>query len=75
MQMTYAEIAIHIGCSAENIRKIERKALKKLSLLPESRTILAEYMDTPDRCGLWEAIANDEVNIVFTRKRELKQSE
>ena len=73
MQMTYAEIALHIGCSAEYIRIIERKALKKLAALPECREILEEYMDTPDMCGIWEAIANGTgvlAKNTVSRKRE-----
>ena len=67
--MTYEEIGVVIGCSGENIRKIERKAIAKLVALPECRELLEQYKDTPELHGLWDAIANDEVNIVFTRKR------
>lgn len=61
MQMTYAEIAIHIGCSAENVRKIEHRAIRKLKENPECMLMFAELLESPDFVGIWELISNDMV--------------
>lgn len=70
--MTYEDIGKVLGCSGENIRKIERKAINKLLALPECRAILDEYKATPEFCSLWETIENDQSNIIFVKKN-LKQ--
>jgi len=60
MGMTYEAVGLVLGCSGENVRKIERRAIKKLLLLAECREILDEYINSPNLCSLWEAIETGE---------------
>ena len=66
--MTYAEIARHPeflalcknknSCSAENVRKIERKALRKLALILELEVAFLEHITDRDKVRQWDEISN-----------------
>lgn len=57
--MSHAEIGAVLGFSDEYIRQIEKRALYKLSKLPEVQQMLIDYYDDPrDTNELLEAILN-----------------
>jgi NADPH-dependent 7-cyano-7-deazaguanine reductase QueF len=56
--MSYREIGEYFGCCAENIRKIERKALLKLAADPEALRVFREYKDHQGIANLWQVMEN-----------------
>ena len=57
--MSYAEIARELGCSAQNVRKIEQNALRKLARKPRVRRLLILYMECTVQHSLWDAIQQE----------------
>jgi len=54
--MTYREIALEFNCTSENIRKIERRALRKLAANPEALNVFLQYSDITTKMSIWDSI-------------------
>jgi len=46
---SYRQVGELMGLSHEQVRKIERRALRKLMMLPEARSLLKEFLELKDQ--------------------------
>jgi DNA-directed RNA polymerase sigma subunit (sigma70/sigma32) len=57
--MNYREIALEMNLTVATIRKIERRALQKLSRRPGIRELLEEFKTSHQIDTLWDAIRRE----------------